>query len=63
MVVPKISKLKPYPKMIYPDTTCEDGRNPAILKAVNERYVDVSGTYYPRKDIKNKTNGCQFSRW
>ena len=50
---PKNIKLVPYPKMIYPDTSYYDGRNPALLKAVNERLVDVSGTYYPRKDIKN----------
>ena len=50
---PKNVRLVPYPKMIYPDTSFEEGRNPAILKAVNERYVDVSGTYHPRKDIKN----------
>ena len=50
---PRDIKLVPYPQVIYPDTTYENGRNPALLKAVNERYVNVSGTYYPKKDIKN----------
>ena len=51
---PKNIKLVPYPKMNYPDTSYYDGRNPALLKAVNERLVDVSGTYYPKSSIKNK---------
>ena len=50
---PKNIKLVPYAKFIYPDKSYEDGRNPTILKAVNERLVDVSGTYYPRSAIKN----------
>ena len=51
---PKNIKLVPYPKIIYPDTSYADGRNPTLLKSVNERYVDVSGTYYPKSSIKNK---------
>ena len=51
---PRNIKLVPYPKMIYPDTSYSDGRNPALLKAVGERLVDVSGTYYPKSSIKNK---------
>ena len=50
---PKTIKLVPYPKMIYPDTSFEDGRNPTLLKAVSERLIDVSGTYYPKSAIKN----------